>query len=610
MALLSNVLATAFAGLFFQDFTWISNPVEYPMIYEPRFVAINESSGPPVSGLPMDSSAEFSGAYQGSGGDAQFLVSESNYTRNTSLPSWTDDVAMYLPFSTENIPETPIYQARTRYFTADARCKRLALGSGTRLILWNDQHLNSTDPTQQSENRGEAPDEIFEIQVTGERGDSVTCYPNPVTIPEAEPDRESGFAEWLGAASRFSENCIPGNSAAELQTTLVAAKNASEYEQSTCRSAIALSWMRRVGSKCPDGFNNHKEDDGFEEASNDNTLLLLCRPQVLTGQATIQVNRAGVLQRPAFDHVLESDQSLNETAAYVATDTANLIAQSNLFLSRSQRSGWHNDSYASEYIHYFVNRAAGNLLLTDPNTPLPSFESVEAPLNKAFNRLFAIWLGVNKEFLFEPATAQTNMVEGALLTQEQRLFFTVPMFIISEIILGIYVVVSIILYLQRPGRYLPRMPTSIAAVIAMFASSAAVKDLQSTAQMTVKERAKHLQDFNHRYRYGSYLGADGAVHVGIEKVPYVSYTKEVTFAGSRAEREIRKRTERRLGDTSSVSMDTDISSFRGPEEEVPLSLARTRTFDTRKSSARYTSSATSPAHEMEYLRLPTDEARR
>jgi hypothetical protein len=85
------------------------------------------------------------------------------------------------------------------------------------------------------------------------------------------------------------------------------------------------------------------------------------------------------------------------------------------------------------------------------------------------------------------------------------------------------------------------MPISIAAIIALFASSAAVKDFQGTSSMNNKEREKYLKDLNHRYGYGSYVGGDGSVHVGIEKVPFVSYMKEVSFKGSRAEKEMRKR---------------------------------------------------------------------
>jgi hypothetical protein len=148
---------------------------------------------------------------------------------------------------------------------------------------------------------------------------------------------------------------------------------------------------------------------------------------------------------------------------------------------------------------------------------------------------------VNRDALFEPATEANFRLQGIDIIEGERMFFNVPMLIISEIMLGIYVVVSILLYIRRPGRYLARTPTSIAAIVGLFAPSTALEDFHDTSQMTNTERAKHPAELDNRYGYGSYIGEDGAVHVGIEKVPYVRYMKEVTFNGSRVDRELRRR---------------------------------------------------------------------
>jgi len=41
------------------------------------------------------------------------------------------------------------------------------------------------------------------------------------------------------------------------------------------------------------------------------------------------------------------------------------------------------------------------------------------------------------------------------------------------------------------------------------------------AMLTVKEREKQMEELGCRYGYGSFVGGDGRVHVGIEKVPFV-----------------------------------------------------------------------------------------
>ncbi|UPX11454.1 uncharacterized protein EKO05_0002060 [Ascochyta rabiei] len=73
------------------------------------------------------------------------------------------------------------------------------------------------------------------------------------------------------------------------------------------------------------------------------------------------------------------------------------------------------------------------------------------------------------------------------------------------------------------------MPTSLAAVITLFASSAAVMDFRGTSSMSNRERERYLADLDCRYGYGSFVGSDGAVHVGIEKVPFVRYVEDVEF---------------------------------------------------------------------------------
>jgi hypothetical protein len=251
-----------------------------------------------------------------------------------------------------------------------------------------------------------------------------------------------------------------------------------------------------------------------------------------------------VLQEKARDVVPDPDQTPSTLEKYSTNGVSNLIAQSNLYFFRTLSSTYHNDSFASEHIHYFMNRASGDLRLTDPNEPLPQFEDVEQPMRSAYKRLFAIWLGVNKELLFvlsSKATVPVGNVTGIVIAVEERILFNTPLFIVSEVILSIYIIMSITIYLRRPGRYLARMPTSIAAVIALFAASAAVRDLQGTSNMTSNERERYMDNLGCSYGYGSYIGGDGSVHVGIEKAPFVRRTRQTTFEHSRADRATRKR---------------------------------------------------------------------
>lgn len=536
MALLANVLATSFAGLFFQDTIWIEYPTLFTPPYEARFKQINGSVGPVPDSRPIKASLNYSGAYQGGIGEEQFLISYSNYTRNTTLPSWVDNSAMYLPFKTANYTGNiaeGTYIARTKYFSAKPNCKPLEFGTDYLWKMWN-LNQSSSDLTRA---KNKKPDSIFEVLVLDKEGVATKCYAPIRPLDVYDWGRELG--QGSHARTGRSPPCPSGKTSADLVTTLGAAKNASQHDWATCRSAVAVGWMRTMQGNCSERVGYKTVPTDFEEANKNNTFLMTCQPTISIGDADVSVDSNGVLKSKASNLTPDIDQSKDAFAKYFTNGSEGLIAQSNLFMFRSQYSGYHNDSFASEYFHFFVNRAEGSLRLTDPTAPLPTYEDVIKPVEVAYARLFAIWLGVNSDLLFELAKTPTE-VPGRIARKEDRLFFTVPMFIISEVILCIYIVVSIVVYLRRPGRYLPRMPSSIAAVIALFASSAAVKDFQGTSGMTNKEREKYLDDLDYQYGYGSYVGSDGAVHVGIEKVPYVRFMKKVTFKGSRVERDMRK----------------------------------------------------------------------
>ena len=538
----------------------MSHPRSFTPPLDTRFISVNGTLGPAIDGRPLKHEGEFNGAYQGGPGDEQFLVSESNYTRNTTLPSWVDDSAMYMPFiSGQEHDSGQIYKAQTRYFRAVANCKPLEFGTDYQLKFWNNitRYIDIGSPDDEiTANSTYKPDSVFKVKVASDDGTVSSCFaPRRHTEP---------FTRNLGQTDRPL-----GKLAVELLTTLIPAWNASQEEAALCRSAVTLGWVRVTQVEDREDWKGWPTDIN-EDASANNTMMMVCQPNLTTGTARINVNTRGVLlNSPELSP--EPDQSATAINKYFPNGVGDFIAHSNLFLFRTLHANWHTDRFASEFFHYFVNRAAGDVHLTDPNTPLPTFADVEQHVNKAYSRLFAIWLGVNKELVFEPANDLTSKIEGFTIVQEDRLFFTIPLFIISEIILSIYLVVSIVVYIRRPGRYLPRLPTYLAAVFAMFAPSSAIKDLRGTSQMTNKEREKFLTDLACRYGYGSYIGSDGAVHVGIEKVPYVRYMKDVKFVGSGVERGMRTGKEEARSTTTAKTEYMHVSLEEVEEERVDAS---------------------------------------
>jgi hypothetical protein len=226
MALLANVLAIAFAGLFYRETILLAKPALFTPPLERRFVSINGSSGPPIDKDPFRDTTDYSGAYQGGLGEDHFLALESNLTRKTALPSWTDDKAMYLPF-TESRPtvsgQIALQESHTLYVGAAPNCTPSLFDKDYHLVFWNE------DLDRQ------APHQIFDVQVLDAAGQKITCYATGGSLGRA-----------LGRMSRipYENVCREGKTAAELVTTLTAGPNATALEEATC--TVSVRAMRAI----------------------------------------------------------------------------------------------------------------------------------------------------------------------------------------------------------------------------------------------------------------------------------------------------------------------------------------------------------------------------
>ena len=90
------------------------------------------------------------------------------------------------------------------------------------------------------------------------------------------------------------------------------------------------------------------------------------------------------------------------------------------------------------------------------------------------------------------------------------------MTVLSSTILGLCIIVAIAVYAHRPGKFLPRMPLTMAPDLAVFAAS------QAVAEIDENERSgRELGANRKRFGYGSFIGTDGRPHIGVERAPFV-----------------------------------------------------------------------------------------
>lgn len=183
-------------------------------------------------------------------------------------------------------------------------------------------------------------------------------------------------------------------------------------------------------------------------------------------------------------------------------------------------STYHNDSYPTDFFNYLMAQTLNTSATLDPRLPPPLFNTTAPLMEALYAQIFAIVLGTHVEAIFQLSN-ETSAVEGFVLTSEPRIFVSPATFILSMVILGTYILFTVILYVRRPWKILPRMPTTIASQIAFFAASHTLQDFSLTPDMSERVRNSDARGSRQRYGFGRFIGTDGRAHIGIEREPLV-----------------------------------------------------------------------------------------
>ncbi|KAF2851912.1 hypothetical protein T440DRAFT_47365 [Plenodomus tracheiphilus IPT5] len=482
MALLANVLAVAFSGMFNEASINVPSKLFLQPPYQAKFVTINGTVGPNMSGQER-LTMKLSGAYTGGLGSNQFLVAESNYTAGTPMPAWTNDQFLFVPFANDTILQTQdiqITQARTTAIGSELKCAQINPRNWT--ASWF------------SDKRA-------------------TSFSNVSVVIDGVSCERRNIETAVGPSGPALPSCQTGKVAMELVLLLQARQNASTAEQKHCSQSVVFGYVR------DHDICTRNTTTAFHEKD---AIFVGCRANLIAGQGNVGVDSNGRVK-----HVNELNVSSNPSPQFLSdhfsNNASNLLQQGNTYILQFPGARWHNQSFASEFMNYFITKQSNSSRLVDPNVPLPSFEDLTRTLYPVYSKLFAIWLGINKDkLLLHRDEDSTFTIEGLANKHQIRIFLSMPLFIIAEAILSIYTIVAVCIYMWRPGRFLPRMPTSIGAIIALFAASEAVGDMRGTSLFNKKERRKHLNGLGETYGYGTFVGADGKLHEGIEKEPLVN----------------------------------------------------------------------------------------
>jgi hypothetical protein len=261
MALLANILAVAFSGLFQELTTLVPRTLDLIPPYESRFVAINATVSPD---LRTNFDVMLSGAFTGGLGMNQFMVAESNYTAGTPLPPWTDDQFLYIPFAdTHDIGETEGVEAQTMAFGAAIECNKVE-NVDYRAYLFRKYHSSL--------------DANVTLTVFDAASDTrVTCetYYTPV---KSGPPR-IGYP---------GQDCQTGKLAMEIVFRLRSNSNSTAAERRICEQHIALGYVRGDEKLC--------NKVGTTELDDQSAVFVACKSRLVAGEAHVRVDRDGRVQ--------------------------------------------------------------------------------------------------------------------------------------------------------------------------------------------------------------------------------------------------------------------------------------------------------------------------
>ncbi|KAL1586528.1 hypothetical protein WHR41_05262 [Cladosporium halotolerans] len=461
LALLANVLAVAFSGMFNERSADISHAAFAMPIYE---ASLRSETGNITRSGPN-----------------AFYAAMANFTSATPMPPWTDDEAFYLPISLPtDVESSDRFQVETSSFGLDLKCQSAQTGSFT----WN-----LTVPSL------EEMDYMYaNITVAiPQKSDSIMCRTEKMNVGKSIDPMP----------------CSKQSMALEVILPLGPDTGPDVESSDGCRQLILGLWSRKTaGQLC--------SNDSYALTETDATSFI-CKPTLTRRLANVTVTGDGTVSDVQYDTMSEH-ASVDGAEPLIAKALQSLSHReiSKYDFLYSYGGTWHNDSYPSSWDSYVMMNMDPYSGFLNPTLPPPDFDAAAALFSKAYRKVFAIWLSQNQGEIMTPAGGDSTTIIGRILKPEERIMVSKSMVILSVTILALYITTACVVYARQPAKFLPRMPITIASDIALFAASKAVAEIDPTL---ARDRLLGLEEM--KFGYGAFIGTDGESHVGIEKAPFV-----------------------------------------------------------------------------------------
>jgi len=417
----------------------------------------------------------------------------SNVSYGNPLPPWINEDTFFLPFALPQDSGSSSSQISAQSFRGST------LGFGAKVSCSEASSASSTDRL------------LFQVLPDGSsvQFSTTRILPNGTEISCFHP---RGASHSLNSTTNDIGAFTNGLSALEVAQYMDSSPNDGGF----CSAAMTMGWVRvSEGTKLPI-YNTTTM-----ASRNVTQTVLVCTQKLLVAQYNVTVDPTGRILTSNRTSDFESDIKPYFSPNAVTKDQRNdpiatrnesqLFQQATAVISPFTVDDfkWHNDSFTSDWMNSLLGMILDSSELVDPAFPVPNATFIAPVVEALYGQLFAIMLGLNTHVF---SSSSTPMVANAIYL-ETRLFVSPLMSRIAIAILSLQLIVAVIYYVYRPRQFLPRMPTSIASIIAFVVTSRAVEDFNGAGG--IKDKKQGWED--KRYGYGRFVGTDGRTKVGIER---------------------------------------------------------------------------------------------
>ena len=474
----SNGLAVALGGLFDNGRQPVSTAMAVKFPLSPSIDTQIQTKGIGITGQ-----VNVTGTFA-KDGEEHWLIALTNST-GTPLPPWIAPEFYFLPFEWNAAAgnASDLRSANTWGFGANLTCK-LLVGGIYRQQSWAGISYSPSFTRLKL---------ALNVTIPMANGNEAQCNNSFI-----------GFSRLSLMTGRFAGEYLYGLGAADRGD-----KEADEF----CNSLLVMGWNR--------GLVTAEEGNPHLLGSYENTTIL-CTQHISSAEFNVVVDNSGFVQRFKRLTPLTYDRfSLFNHSTAITSFKAQLstIIRTNP-ASGKDSAGVHSDEYPRSFPHYLIEQRSIKPLY-NPSTPPPSFGDAQRGFQDFYSWFTPIVFGQNSERIFRSTTkdgGRKPQGPGRIISIQNRVSMDPGMFYIATTLLALSTLASVAIFITRPKRFLPRLPDTLAAEIGFFYASRALEDTAGTAHMSSAIRERHLASLGLRYGYGKFIGRDGKLHSGVERM--------------------------------------------------------------------------------------------